>query len=48
MRKIKVTYNNCYHIVMNYKRRNSVSLMFVYANVNNLTIKLHKSYNSLY
>ena len=33
---------------MKYKRRNSASLMFLYGNVNSLTIKLHKSYNSLY
>ena len=48
MRKIKVAYNNAYRIVMKYKRRNSASLMFLYDNVNNLTIKLRKSYNSLY
>ena len=48
MRKIKVEYNNAYRIVMKYKRRNSESLMFLYNNVNNLTIKLRKSYNSLY
>ena len=48
MRKIKVAYNNAYRIVMKYKRRNSGSLIFLYDNVNNLTIKLRKSYNSLY
>ena len=48
MQKIKVAYNNAYRIVMKYKRRNSASLMFLYDNVNNLTIKLRKSYNSLY
>ena len=48
MRKIKVAYNNAYRIVMKYKHRNSASLMFLYDNVNNLTIKLRKSYNSLY
>ena len=48
MRKIKVAYNNAYRIVMKYKRRNRASLMFLYDNVNNLTIKLRKSYNSLY
>ena len=42
MRKIKVAYNNAYRIVMKYKRRNSASLMFLYDNVNNLTIKLRK------
>ena len=47
-RKIKVAYNNVYRIVMKYKRRNSLSFMFLYDNVNNLTIKLSKSYNSLY
>ena len=47
MRKIKVAYNNAYRIVMKYKRRNSASLVFLY-DVNNLTIKLRKSYNSLY
>ena len=46
MRKIKVVYNNAYRIVMKYKCRNSASLMFLYDNVNNLTIKLLKSYNS--
>ena len=48
MRKIKVAYNNAYRILMKYKRRNSASLMFLYDNVNNLTIKLRKSYNSLH
>ena len=48
MRTIKVEYNNAYRIVMKYKRRNNTSLMFLYDNVNNLTIKLPKSYNSLY
>ena len=52
MRKIKVAYNNAYRIVMKYKRRNSASLVFLYDNDNNLynllTIKLRKSYNSLY
>ena len=46
--KLKVAYNNVYRIVMKYRRRNSASLMFLYDNVNNLTIKLRKSYNSLY
>ena len=48
MRKSKVVYNNAYRIVMKYNRRNSVSFMFLYNNVNNLTFKLRKSYNSLY
>ena len=48
MQNIKVAYNNAYRIVIKYKRRNSASLMFLYDNVNNLTIKLRKSYNSLY
>ena len=48
MRTIKVAYNNAYRIVMKYKHRNSASLMFVYDNVNNLTINLRKSYNSIY
>ena len=48
MRNIKVAYNTAYRIVMKYNRRNSASLMFLYDNVNNLTIKLRKSYNSLY
>ena len=43
IRKIKVAYNNAYRIVMKYKRRNSASLVFLYDNVNNLTIKLRKS-----
>ena len=47
MRKIKVAYNNAYRIVLKYKRRNSASLMFLYDNFNS-TIKLRKSYNSLY
>ena len=33
---------------MKYKRLNSASLMFFYDKVNNLTIKLRKSYNSFY
>ena len=45
MRNIKVAYNNAYRIVMKYKHRNSASLMFLYDNVNNLTIKLRKYYN---
>ena len=48
MRKIKVAYNNAYRIVMKYKHRNSVSFIFLYDNVNNLTIEFRKSYNSLY
>ena len=48
MRKIKVAYINAYHIVMKYKHRNNASLMFLNDNVNNLTIKLRKLYNSLY
>ena len=48
MRTIKVAYNNAYRIVMKYKRRNSASFIFLYDNVNNLTIKLRKSYNSFY
>ena len=36
------------YVVMKYKRRNCASFIFVYDNVNNLTIKLRKSYNSLY
>ena len=47
-RQIKLSYNNAYSIVLVYKRRHSASLMFVYSNVNNLIIKLRKSYNSLY
>ena len=47
MRNINLAYNNAYCIVMKYKRRNSALLMFLY-DVNNLTIKLCKSYNSLY
>ena len=30
---------------MKYKRRNSAKLMFLYDNVNTLTINLRKSYN---
>ena len=45
MRKVMVAYNNVYRIVMKYKRRNSTSLVFLYDNVNNLTIKLRKYYN---
>ena len=48
MRKIKVAYNNAYRIVMKYKRRNSASLMFIYDNVNNLTIQLRTFYYSLH
>ena len=33
---------------MNYRRRNSDPLLFLNDHVNNLTVKLHKSYYSLY
>ena len=54
MRNIKLAYNNAYRIVMNYQHQDSAPLMFLYTyvyicneNVNNLTIILRKSYNSL-
>ena len=52
MAKLNIAYNNAYRIIMNYssvyRRRNSASLMFFYDYVNNLTVKLRKSYYSLY
>ena len=48
MAKLDIAYNNDYRIVMNYRRRNSASLKFVNDYVNNLTVKLCKSYYSLY
>ena len=48
MAKLNIAYNNAYRIVMNYRRRNSDSLMFFNDYVNNLTVKLRKSYYSLY
>ena len=48
MRKIKVAYKKAYCIVMKCNRRNIASFIFLYDNVNNLTIKLRKSYNSFY
>ena len=48
MAKLNIAYNNDYHIVMNYRRRNSASLMFCNEYVNNLIVKLRKSYYSLY
>ena len=48
MAKLNIAYNNYYRIVMNYIRRNSASLMFLNDYVNNLTVKLRKSYYSLY
>ena len=48
MAKLNIAYNNAYRIVMNYRRRNSASLMFFNDYVNNLTVKFHKSYYSLY
>ena len=41
MAKLNIAYNNAYCIVMNYRRRNNDY-------VNNLTVKLRKSYYSLY
>ena len=48
MAKLNIAYNNAYLIIMNYIRRNSSSLMFLSDYVNNLTVKLRKSYYSLY
>ena len=48
MAKFNIAYNNAYRIVMNYRRRNSASLMIFNDYVNNLTVKLRKSYYSLY
>ena len=48
MAKLNIAYNNAYRMVMNYRRRNSASLMFFNDYVNNLTVKLRKSYYSLY
>ena len=48
MAKLNIAYNNAYRIVMNYRRRNSASLMFFNDYVNNLTVKLRKLYYSLY
>ena len=44
MAKLNIAYDNAYRIVMNYRRRNSGSLMFVSDYVNNLTVTLRKSY----
>ena len=48
MAKLNIAYNNAYRIVINYRRRNSASLIFLNDYVNNLTVKLRKSYYSLY
>ena len=48
MAKLNIADNNAYRIVMNYRRRNNSSLMFLNDYVNNLTVKLRKSYYSLY
>ena len=48
MAKLNIAYNNAYRIVMNYIHRNSASLMFLNDYINNLTVKLRKSYYSLY
>ena len=48
MAKLNIAYNNANLIVMNYRRRNSASLMFFNDYVSNLTVKLRKSYYSLY
>ena len=47
MAKLNIAYNNAYRMVMNYRRRNSASLMFLNDYFNNLTVKLCKSYHSL-
>ena len=46
MSKLNIAYNNDYRIVMNYRRRNSASLMFLNDYVNNLTVLTDK-FNSL-
>ena len=48
MTKPNIDYNNSYRIVMNCRRRHSALLMFLNDYVNNLTVKLRKSYYSLY
>ena len=48
MAKLNIACNNSYCIVMNYRRRNGTYLMFLNDYVNNLTVKLRKSYYSLY
>ena len=48
MAKLNIAYNNAHLIVMNYRRKNSASLMFLNEYVNNLTVKLRNSYYSLY
>ena len=48
MAKLNIAYNNAYRIVMNYRRRNNASLMFLNDYVNNVTVKLRKSYYSHY
>ena len=48
MAKLNISYNNDYCIVMNYRRIKSASLMFLNDYVNNFTVKLRKSYYSLY
>ena len=48
MAKLNIAYNISYRIVMNYRCRNSASLMFFNDYVNNVTVKLRKSYYSLY
>ena len=48
MAKLNIAYTNAYRIIMNYRRRNSASLMFLNENIYNLTVKLRKSYYSLY
>ena len=48
MAKLNIAYINAYSILMNYRRRNSSSLMFLNGYVNNLIVKLCKSYYSLY
>ena len=40
--KLNIVYNTAYRIVMNYRRRNSASVMFFNDYVNNLTVKLCK------
>ena len=44
MFKLKIDYNNDYRTVMNYKRINIASLMFLKDYVNIVTITLRKSY----
>ena len=48
MTKLNIAYNNDYCIIMNYKRRNTASLIFLNDYVNNITVTLRKSYYSLY